>query len=152
MRTTKTVLKDSTPPQVARSNTLNAFNCTSRQVAIRESIGYDVKGNIVASNETESTPSSIVPESLGEILFNAVCRARWQPTLAEQMQKYGKQMQKENDSLLVDLWAVYVRKACPAKRISRQQIVRAIKSLSPAAQSDSAEDKSRELCRRAKGG
>jgi tetratricopeptide (TPR) repeat protein len=49
------------------------FNCSTRQVSLKSSVAYDSNGAISDSSDLASGWSDIVPDSIGEQLWNGVC-------------------------------------------------------------------------------
>ena len=118
VKKTPFVPKDSLPPRIASISTAWSFRCSRRHFAILQVIEYDDGGKIVDSYNGATTFNPVVPESLSEIIFDAVCHGRWRKTLAEALQA-------QVDSMTLELWQSRVRYLCPSKKISDQQIAKA---------------------------
>ncbi|MBR6297689.1 MAG: hypothetical protein IKR34_00430 [Candidatus Gastranaerophilales bacterium] len=55
---------------------LYVFNCAKKEMAIKSSVYYDLKDNVVNSNENSILEwHSIVPESIGELKYMHACGA-----------------------------------------------------------------------------
>ena len=58
------------------NNSLFVANCSKKQIAIKSSVYYDLKGNVAHSHENNYLEwHSIVPETVGEYEYMLVCSA-----------------------------------------------------------------------------
>lgn len=58
------------------NKTLYVINCTKKEFAIKSSVAYDLKENVVNSYNLDYLEwLSITPETVGEIMYTNVCRA-----------------------------------------------------------------------------
>lgn len=51
-------------------------SCSQKTLTLKVMVVYDLKGNLIEKTEVPSyamQPSSVVPDSLGELLFNSIC-------------------------------------------------------------------------------
>jgi hypothetical protein len=58
---------------VAYSLSRDTYNCTDRTSASTMVVEYDIKGNSVDSSADYRPPRLVIPDSVGEILLDAVC-------------------------------------------------------------------------------
>ncbi len=49
------------------------MNCDARQLRTASFVNYDSAGNALASRESDKW-TSVIPDTLGETLFNSMCR------------------------------------------------------------------------------
>lgn len=49
------------------------FDCSSRSISQKSTIDYDANGNVIRSSEVDSRWQRVVPDSLGEDLFEGMC-------------------------------------------------------------------------------
>jgi hypothetical protein len=75
-RMTNTTNKDfaDTPPY-REARVLHVFDCIKRTKAFRQIVHYDGQGAVVASTTYKDGLEDVVPDSIGEGLLDAVCRA-----------------------------------------------------------------------------
>jgi hypothetical protein len=50
-----------------------AVDCQLKKIKLFSFLKYDVKGNVVGSNDSETGWESTVPDSLGEQLYRGMC-------------------------------------------------------------------------------
>lgn len=66
---------DTSARNKGRSSVINhVINCSNRTIAVRSSTDYDPDGNAIRSFGSESSPSLIIPGSVGEQLYRGICR------------------------------------------------------------------------------
>jgi hypothetical protein len=52
------------------------IDCGSKRLRVLEVTSYDAKGGVIETIENEHWNNTIVPESIGEIIYTGVCREK----------------------------------------------------------------------------